>query len=292
MWGLEIRRLSACLNLRVRGKQLMRRWPFLIGSLFLFAFSPLLGQQSTPPAGTNTAAPSDQLAGPRGPSGFEVLSKTRPMELGDYPFRVLAEIRNKWFPQLADLERSAAWKPGTTVIELEINRDGSLAKMIAVGSAGGLLDAAVSEAISSTAPFPKLPDTYHQKTLRLRYRFGYDQPDNPGAPICIGPQMGAHPSDYDVHKAGNGIAPPRLTNSPDPEYSDQARGMKYESEVILAGTVDPEGVFTDLCTLVPAGMGLDVKAIDAVKKWRFKPATLNGEPVAVRINVEVDFRLY
>jgi TonB family protein len=271
----------------------MKRWLCLIVSLFLFAFSPLWGGQTTQPAETNTVAPWDLSMGPRGPSGFEVLSKTSPMELGDYPFRILAGVRTKWFPQLADLERSAAWKPGATVIELEINRDGSLANMITVGSTGSAsLDAAVSEAISSTAPFPRLPDTYHQKTLRLRYRFGYDQPENPGAPTCSGSQMGAHPSDYVVHKAGNGIAPPRLTNSPDPDYSGQARSMKYESEVVLAGTVDPEGVFTDLCTLVPAGMGLDVKAIDAVRRWRFKPATLNGEPVAVRINVEVDFRLY
>jgi TonB family protein len=271
----------------------MKRWPCLIVFLFLFAFSPLSGQQSTQLAETNVAATLDLSMGPRGPSGFEVLSKTSPLELGDYPFRILAGIRNKWFPQLAELEGSAAWKPGTTIIELELNQNGSLARMTTVGSAGSVsLDSAASEAISSTAPFPKLPEAYHQKTLRLRYRFGYDQPDNPGAPVCSGPQMGAHPSDYVVHKAGNGIAPPRLTNSPDPEYSGQARSMKYESKVVLAGTVDPEGAFTDLCTLVPAGMGLDVNAIDAVRRWRFKPATLNGEPAAVRINVEVDFRLY
>jgi periplasmic protein TonB len=40
------------------------------------------------------------------------------------------------------------------------------------------------------------------------------------------------------------------------------------------------------------GMGLDQKAIDAVNRWRFEPATLNGKPVAVEIAVEVNFRLY
>jgi periplasmic protein TonB len=39
-------------------------------------------------------------------------------------------------------------------------------------------------------------------------------------------------------------------------------------------------------------MGLDEKAIAAVREWRFQPATLNGQPVAVQINVEVSFRLY
>lgn len=40
------------------------------------------------------------------------------------------------------------------------------------------------------------------------------------------------------------------------------------------------------------GMGLDEKAIEAVSTWRFQPATLNGQPVAVEVNVEVSFRLY
>ncbi len=71
-----------------------------------------------------------------------------------------------------------------------------------------------------------------------------------------------------------------------------ARRMKYQSRVRLAGTVDLQGTFTDLCVLVPAGAGLDEKAMSAVKTWRFEPASLGGEPVAVRINVEVDFRLY
>jgi len=68
--------------------------------------------------------------------------------------------------------------------------------------------------------------------------------------------------------------------------------MRYQSKVRLAGTVDREGTFTDLCVLVPAGQGLDEKAMAAVKTWRFEPATLEGGPVAVRINVEVEFNLY
>jgi len=68
--------------------------------------------------------------------------------------------------------------------------------------------------------------------------------------------------------------------------------MKYQSRVRLAGTVDPQGKFTDLCVLVPAGAGLDEQAMSVVKTWGFEPASVGGEPVAVRINVEVDFRLY
>ena len=64
------------------------------------------------------------------------------------------------------------------------------------------------------------------------------------------------------------------------------------SNVEIAGTVDPHGYFTDLCVVQAAGAGLDEMAIEAVKTWKFEPATLQGEPVAMRLKVDVSFRLY
>jgi len=264
-------------------------------SILLFAGLPLCAQESAQPADAPLASGSTQIKDERVPnvSGFEVLSKSTPMELRNYPFRVLAGVRNKWYPQIMELKKSANWKRASTVIEFEINRDGSVGDLRTMESAGDAsLDAAASQAISSAAPFPMLPDTYLGQTLRFRYHFGYDQPVSPDAPMCNGPNLGAHPADYVVRKVGSGIAPPRPTYSPDPEYSEAARKMKYQSRVRIAGTVGPEGTFTDLCVLVPAGGGLDEKAMAAVKTWRFEPAALEGGPVAVRINVEVDFKLY
>jgi TonB family protein len=261
----------------------------------LFAHVPLCPQEPAQPADVSVASTSGQAIRERVPnvSGFEVLSKATPQELRNYPFRILAGIRNHWLPQIQQLQGAAGWKRGSAVIEFEINRDGSLGDLKTIESAGDAsLDAAASQAISLAAPFPILPETYQGQRLRLRYHFGYDQPANPEAPMCNGPNMGAHAADYVVRKVGNGVAPPRPTSSPDPEYSDMARRMKYQSRVRLAGTVDLHGTFTDLCVLVPAGDGLDEKAMSAVKTWRFEPASLSGEPAAVRISVEVDFKLY
>jgi TonB family protein len=266
----------------------------LIASIVLFSSLPALTQDAHQPS--DAAAPgSGQTVAERVPnvSGFEVLSKATPEELKNYPFRILAGIRNHWFAQLRELEKSADWKPGTAVVEFEINRDGSLGDVRVVDSAGNAaLDTAASQAISTAVPFPILPETYPGQKLRFRYHFGYDQPTTSEAPMCSGPNWGAHPTDYQVRKVGNGVEAPRTTHAADPEYSDAARRMKYQSRVRLAGTVDPQGKFTDLCVLVPAGAGLDEKAMSAVRTWRFEPASLGGEPVAVRINVEVDFRLY
>ena len=266
----------------------------LIVSIVLFFSLPALTQDVPQPSDA-TAPASGQAIAERVPNvtGFEVLSKATPQELKNYPFRILAGIRNHWFQELRELEKSTDWKPGIAVVEFEINRDGSLGDVRVVDSAGNTaLDSAASQAISTAVPFPVLPETYPGQKLRLRYHFGYDQPTSSEAPMCSGPNWGAHPTDYQVRKVGNGVEAPRATHSADPEYSDAARRMKYQSRVRLAGTVDMQGTFTDLCVLVPAGAGLDEKAMSAVKTWRFEPASLGREPVAVRINVEVDFRLY
>ncbi|MGZ4732881.1 MAG: energy transducer TonB [Terriglobales bacterium] len=56
--------------------------------------------------------------------------------------------------------------------------------------------------------------------------------------------------------------------------------------------VGPEGLPHNIRVQRSLGMGLDEKAIAAVSTWRFQPATLNGQPVAVEVNVQVSFRLY
>jgi TonB family protein len=89
-----------------------------------------------------------------------------------------------------------------------------------------------------------------------------------------------------------GINAPRVTYQPDPEYSEQARKSKYSGEVLLSLIVGPDGVPRNIKSLAPLGEGLDEKAIDAVKTWKFEPATKEGKPVAVQIMVEVSFRLY
>jgi len=56
--------------------------------------------------------------------------------------------------------------------------------------------------------------------------------------------------------------------------------------------VDKKGVPTNIRISNPVGCGLDVKAVQSVQGWRFKPGEKDGEPVAVAIAVEVDFHLY
>lgn len=270
----------------------------LISSGILVALISLSGQNlpSDPDTTAATSASASESAAEHGiyVSGFEILNQVKdPDALGFYPNEVLVGVRSKWYPQIRELQKSTGRKQGITVIEIEIGRDGLLGRMTRVGSAGDdSLDAAASQAISSSAPFAPLPGAYHEKALKMRMHFGYDQPASAKAPFCDGPNWGAHPAAYALHHVGNGVTPPKATYSPDPEYSEQARREKYMSVVRIAGTVDPQGAFTDLCLAQAAGAELDEKAMEAVRTWKFEPATLGEEPVAVRVNVEVTFRLY
>ncbi len=95
-----------------------------------------------------------------------------------------------------------------------------------------------------------------------------------------------------VYRVGGGVSAPRVLYSPDPEYSDEARKAKYQGTVVLWIIVGPDGRTRDVRVQRTLGLGLDEKAIEAVRKWRFEPAMKNGQPVAVQVNVEINFRLY
>jgi len=95
-----------------------------------------------------------------------------------------------------------------------------------------------------------------------------------------------------VYRAGRGVSAPRATYQPDPEYSEKARQVGYEGTCVLELVVDAEGMPRDIKVVRAVGLGLDDKALEAVRRWRFTPAMKDGEPVAVRINVETSFHLY
>jgi TonB family protein len=95
-----------------------------------------------------------------------------------------------------------------------------------------------------------------------------------------------------VYKVGGGVAAPRVLYAPDPEFSEEARKAKYQGTVVLWLIVGRDGLTHDIRLQRTLGMGLDEKAVEAIRRWRFEPARKDGVPVAVQINVEVNFRLY
>jgi TonB family protein len=91
---------------------------------------------------------------------------------------------------------------------------------------------------------------------------------------------------------GGGVSAPRPIYQTEPEFSEEARKAKFQGVCTIALIVGTDGRPSDIHVQTSLGMGLDEKAIEAVKNWRFEPAMKDGHPVRVPIAIEVDFHLY
>ena len=82
-----------------------------------------------------------------------------------------------------------------------------------------------------------------------------------------------------------------MIHKQEPEYSEAARKAKWQGNVTVYVDIDESGNVTGVRLVHALGLGLDQRAIDAVKQWKFKPAEKDGKPVASQAAVDVTFRL-
>jgi len=94
-----------------------------------------------------------------------------------------------------------------------------------------------------------------------------------------------------IYKIADGVKAPRLLSKIEPEYTEEARDAKVSGTAILKIVVAADGEVQKAEITQSLDPGLDANAIDAVTRWKFEPATLDGKPVAVSATVEVNFRL-
>jgi TonB family protein len=93
------------------------------------------------------------------------------------------------------------------------------------------------------------------------------------------------------YRPGSGVDPPRLLREVRADYTDTARRANLTGEVVLEIVVRRDGTVGDVRVLQRLGSGLDERAIQAVRQWRFAPARLKGTPVDVIVEVAVEFKL-
>jgi TonB family protein len=229
----------------------------------------------TAPAEAQGLADSDGTASPRPRLPLaavrlpEILSDSMGVDFSPYFHEsVLPAVRQNWHSMVRQkgLTPATSW---TVVAEFTILKDGTLNGLKLAESSGDPdADHAALDAITSSAPFAALPAEFKGQSLSLRCRLDVFFPNT------------------------NGVTPPRLIHNTNPEFSDEARRKKIEGVVTLTLVVGTDGQPADIKVVGPLGHGLDEKAVEAVKQWRFQPAIKNGNPLVEKITVQVNFNLY
>jgi protein TonB len=118
-----------------------------------------------------------------------------------------------------------------------------------------------------------------------------------GGGIGLGHGTGAGPGSGGGYggglmSVGGGVSAPQVIYSVQPEFTQEARQANREGTVSIQLIVDAQGNPQNIRATRQLGMGLDQKAIDAVRQYRFKPAMYQGHPVSVQMVIEVDFHLH
>ncbi len=93
-------------------------------------------------------------------------------------------------------------------------------------------------------------------------------------------------------RVGGGVSAPEILYKVEPEFSEEARKAKVSGNVVVGIWVDTNGNPTHIRVLRGIGMGLDEKAVEAVRQYKFKPGMENGKPVVTEVNIEVNFQIF
>jgi TonB family protein len=126
------------------------------------------------------------------------------------------------------------------------------------------------------------------------------QPSQPSQPQdATAPPPGSDPrigfliDGQPVYRVGDGVKQPHATYSPDPEYSEEARREKVGGWTKVGAVVGSDGLVKRAWHIgISIGYGLDEKALEAVRTWRFEPAQLDGKTVASGVIAEMQFCIY
>ncbi len=219
---------------------------------------------------------------------LEIVGETRDSNVGAYiESSVLPLLRANWY-RIAS--QSGEKTGGDATIQFSIQKDGSVVGVKLIDGVGhAVLGDLAVKAVTKSGPFPAVAAS-DDRSVDLQVRFEY-APGKDGASsgsLNTG-QKGSTPSCQG--KTAGCITPPRMILSPAPESTQQGANSKYSGTATLQLTVDTEGKPEGITVLKSLGPGLDQKAIEAVRNWKFEPAMKDGTPVAAQIVVDVEFHL-
>ena len=193
---------------------------------------------------------------------------------------------------------------GIVLLRAVINKEGSIEELTLVSGHPLLVQAAI-DAVKQWKYKPYLLNSEPVEVgteIQVNFTLSPSEPPAfanaaPAAPMdgVVGPsprpEEGVNP-DGKLYHRGEGASNPRIIAQVNPEFSEKARQAKFQGRCVLSIIIEQDGTPSNIRVVSKLGMGLDEKAIEAVKQWRFQPAMKDGHPVRYGpTEVDFDFHL-
>ncbi len=241
------------------------------------------------------AASSQQNAPPTASTGSQASAKKAESASSDeivpaFPIHLV----NPQFPRNEKKKHAQ----GKIMLHATIATDGTVKDVSVVSSDPGLVDVAI-EAVRQWRYFPSIRNGQpieESRKIILTYDLGKraSQPENPLSAVPMEPTEDLYGefATGELLLGGNGVTPPKPIYAPSPDYPKMAQKTRFQGDLELGLIAGSDGNPRSIWVIRPMGRGLDEKAIETVKQWRFSPAVKNGKPVSVLISVVISFKLY
>lgn len=184
------------------------------------------------------------------------------------------------YPEAARL----AGQDGAVVVEAQIDAGGAVTGTSVIRGRSPALDRAARATLERWRFEPAtLGGAAVESAYRIAFRFALEKaPAAVATPVEVaGP---ARPLEL-----GGDIEPPAKVLTPIPDYPDAAWAAGVTGDVLVRATIDERGAVADVEVVKGLPYGITEAAVEAIRRWRFRPATLHGEPVAVYHNLSIRF---
>ena len=207
---------------------------------------------------------------------------------------VIAGHRNTFVAPIYPEDAKKAHLSGTVVLRAIIDKDGSIKALNIISSTNPMFNDSALEAVHHWTYKPYLLNgepTAVDTTITVNYALNASPQPDPSPQPEPSPRPIATATPNSVLHVGGNITPPVVIHQGEPEYSQQAKDAKLSGTVRVYLQVDTHGRTSHIRVVKGIGMGLDEKAVEAVSRYQFKPATLRGKPVPVDLYIDVNFQM-